>query len=235
MNEDGGKKGFLSSDEPSKYIEEAIDRQESLLTVLRLFCLQSLTLGIKASRFEQLKREILQVIKETPFFRKKENAQTCLFFKKKKKKSYGFEHIVTLQYLEKLGYLKKDSKTNYGILKKSLQLFTEDFDEKNPNDIAYVHAGYSPISIRLVQQAFKPGFFFFLKMFFFFLFNFFVDKKKKGGWKGKEELFRLIPGPTIEEIQTSNSPQQQQSPTSRQNNTPVTLVFFIGISNQFSF
>ena len=76
--------GFLSSDEPSKYIEEAIDRQESLLTVLRLFCLQSLTLGIKASRFEQLKREILQVIKETPFFRKKENAQTCLFFKKKK-------------------------------------------------------------------------------------------------------------------------------------------------------
>lgn len=64
---------------------------------------------------------------------------------------------MTLTNLEKMGMIKKDAKTNFPVLRKNLQLFTEDFDEKNPNDIAYVYSGYAPLSIRIVQQAFKPG------------------------------------------------------------------------------
>jgi len=160
-------------DSSNEYIDESIDRQENLINVLRLICLQSATSTIKSSRLEKIKKEIIQ--------------------------SYGYEHLMTLMNLEKMGMIKKESKSNFPVLRKNLQLFTEDFDEKNPNDIAYVYSGYAPLSIRIVQQAFKPS-----------------------GWRS--ELMNLLPGPTVEETQINNL-----NPNKNQNTNPsVTLVFFVG-------
>ena len=50
--------------------------------------------------------------------------------------------------------------------------------QQNPNDIAYVHSGYAPLSVRLVQ----------------FL-------ERQSDWRGMEELLKNIPGQTVEEKQ----------------------------------
>lgn len=49
---------------------------------------------------------------------------------------------------------------------------------QSPNDIAYVHSGYAPLSIRLVQ---------------------FLEKHP--GWRGMEEVLKQLPGPEFEEKQ----------------------------------
>jgi hypothetical protein len=100
-----------------EYIEDCIGKQEPLVKVLRLLCLYSLTNnGIKPKQFEFYKREILQ--------------------------SYGFEHLVSLDNLEKLGLLKKqEGKQTFPVLRKNLNLMSEEIDESNPTDINYVYSG----------------------------------------------------------------------------------------------
>ncbi|KAM7526874.1 hypothetical protein LguiA_016776 [Lonicera macranthoides] len=72
--------------------------------------------------------------------------------------SYGFEHMGTLNNLEKAGLLRKqESKSNWLTIKRALQLVVEDTDTANPNDISYVFSGYAPLSIRLVQHAIRYG------------------------------------------------------------------------------
>ncbi|KAH7537461.1 hypothetical protein FEM48_Zijuj03G0095300 [Ziziphus jujuba var. spinosa] len=72
--------------------------------------------------------------------------------------SYGFEHMGTLNNLEKAGLLKKqETKSNWLTVKRALQLVVEDTDTVNPNDISYVFSGYAPLSIRLVQHAIRSG------------------------------------------------------------------------------
>ncbi|KHG27784.1 Vacuolar sorting-associated protein 33 -like protein [Gossypium arboreum] len=89
--------------------------------------------------------------------------------------SYGFEHMATLNNLEKAGLLKKqESKSNWLTVKRALQLVVEDTDTANPNDIAYVFSGYAPLSIRLVQHAVRSG------------------------WRAMEEILKLLPGPHTE-------------------------------------
>ncbi|RVW39032.1 Vacuolar protein-sorting-associated protein 33-like [Vitis vinifera] len=89
--------------------------------------------------------------------------------------SYGFEHMATLNNLEKAGLLKKqETKSNWLTIKRALQLVVEDTDTTNPNDIAYVFSGYAPLSIRLVQQAVRSG------------------------WRPIEEILKLLPGPHSE-------------------------------------
>ncbi|CAN1238270.1 Vacuolar protein-sorting-associated protein 33 homolog [Linum grandiflorum] len=89
--------------------------------------------------------------------------------------SYGFEHIATLNNLEKAGLLKKqESRSNWLTIKRALQLVVEDTDTANPNDIAYVFSGYAPLSIRLVQHAIRSG------------------------WRPMEEILRMLPGPHSE-------------------------------------
>lgn len=47
----------------NEYIEECINKQEPLVKVLRLLCLQSVTnSGIKPKQLEFWKREIIQVV-----------------------------------------------------------------------------------------------------------------------------------------------------------------------------
>ncbi|KAI5285263.1 hypothetical protein KEM54_000702 [Ascosphaera aggregata] len=90
-------------------------------------------------------------------------------FKRQVLQAYGYEHLITLDALEKMGLLQSrssptvlllptaggagDLKTNYGYLRKSLRLIMDEVDEQEPNDIAYVYSGYAPLSIRLIQCA----------------------------------------------------------------------------------
>ncbi|KAK9190092.1 hypothetical protein WN943_018693 [Citrus x changshan-huyou] len=89
--------------------------------------------------------------------------------------SYGFEHMATLNNLEKAGLFKKqETKSNWQLVKRALQLVVEDTDTANPNDISYVFSGYAPLSIRLVQNAIRSG------------------------WRPMEEILKLLPGPHYE-------------------------------------
>lgn len=133
-----------------EYIEEMIHKQEPLVNVLRLLILFSVTnSGLPKKHFDYLRRELLH--------------------------SYGFEHMATLNNLEKAGLLKKqETKSNWLTVKRALQLVVEDTDTANPNDIAYVFSGYAPLSIRLIQHAVRSG------------------------WRPIEEILKLLPGPHSE-------------------------------------
>ncbi|EEF42781.1 vacuolar protein-sorting-associated protein 33 homolog [Ricinus communis] len=133
-----------------EHIEELIHKQEPLVTVLRMLILLSVTnSGLPRKNFDYIRRELLH--------------------------SYGFEHMATLNNLEKAGLLKKqESRSNWVTIKRALQLVVEDTDTANPNDIAYVFSGYAPLSIRLVQHAVRSG------------------------WRPMEEILKLLPGPHSE-------------------------------------
>ncbi|KAJ9182999.1 hypothetical protein P3X46_006921 [Hevea brasiliensis] len=133
-----------------EYIEELIHKQEPLVSVLRFLILLSVTnSGLPKKHFDYLRRELLH--------------------------SYGFEHMATLNNLEKAGLLKKqETKSNWLTVKRALQLVIEDTDTANPNDISYVFSGYAPLSIRLVQHAVRSG------------------------WRPMEEILKLLPGPHSE-------------------------------------
>ncbi|XP_031384419.1 vacuolar protein-sorting-associated protein 33 homolog [Punica granatum] len=133
-----------------EYIEEMIHKQEPLVNILRLLILFSVTnSGLPKKHFDYLRRELLH--------------------------SYGFEHMATLNNLEKAGLFKRqETKGNWLTIKRALQLVVEDTDTANPNDIAYVFSGYAPLSIRLVQSAIRSG------------------------WRPIEEILKLLPGPHSE-------------------------------------
>ncbi len=117
------------------YIEEMIDRQEPLIKVLRLLCLQSLTQnGLKKSVYDNYRRDIIQ--------------------------SYGMESLIVLNNLERTGLLKKQGegrKWNWKTVSNGLQLYREDVmeqpEEKTRTDIHAVHSGYAPLSVTLVEKA----------------------------------------------------------------------------------
>ena len=125
-------------------IEELIAREAPLPIVLRLLCIEScVSGGLRTRELETFKRSILQ--------------------------AYGFQHLLTLDVLEKLQLLQSrassgalmipvamsgsadGTKTNYTYLRKTLSLIVDDVDEQNPSDISYVYSGYAPLSVRLVQ------------------------------------------------------------------------------------
>ncbi|KAL2933370.1 Vacuolar protein-sorting-associated protein 33-like protein [Bienertia sinuspersici] len=116
-----------------EYIEEMIHKQEPLSSVLRLLILFSVTnSGLPKRHYDYLRREILH--------------------------SYGFEHMGTLNNLEKAGFFRKqEMRSNWLTVKRALRLVVEDTDTANPNDISYVFSGYAPLSVRLIQQAIRSG------------------------------------------------------------------------------
>ena len=127
-------------------IEELIARDIPLPTILRLICLEScISGGLRLKDLENFKRLILQ--------------------------AYGYQHLLTLSALKKIGLLQtrasvnvllnplgastgtaENSKTNYNYLRKVLRLIVDEVNEQNPNDISYVYSGYAPLSVRLVQS-----------------------------------------------------------------------------------
>jgi hypothetical protein len=121
-------------------MEERIGLQDPLLSVLRQFCLQSITNGgIKAKNYDYIRRELVQ--------------------------TYGFEMMLALTNLEKAGLLRRrdtlwTETSGFAAARKIFRLLNDDVDPRNPRDISYVSrshaAGYAPLSVRLVESATKP-------------------------------------------------------------------------------
>ncbi|DAZ92553.1 TPA: hypothetical protein N0F65_012783 [Lagenidium giganteum] len=120
-------------------MEERIGFQEPILSVLRQFCMQSVTSGgIKAKNYDHLRRELVQ--------------------------TYGFEALLALNSLEKAGLLRRrdtlwTDSSGFSLARKTFRLINEEVDPRNPRDMAYVtlsHApGYAPLSARIVETAIK--------------------------------------------------------------------------------
>eukprot|EP00899_Mesostigma_viride_P017161 jgi/Mesvir1/25446/Mv01717-RA.1 len=130
-------------------VEDCVARQEPMHLALRLLCLASLTNGGLPKRFfDAIRRELLQ--------------------------AYGYGHLVALTNLERAGLLvKQETRPAFPLVRRALNLLVEGIDSQNPDDFAFTHAGYAPLSIRLVQQV--------------------VDVH--GSWQPMEEYLRLLPGP----------------------------------------
>ncbi|XP_072921665.1 vacuolar protein sorting-associated protein 33A isoform X2 [Hemitrygon akajei] len=168
----------IDTDKVNNYIEEAIAQKEKLTKVLRLVCMQAVcNNGLKPKVLDHYKREILQ--------------------------TYGYEHILTLNNLEKAGLLRPQTSTrnNYPTIRKTLRLWMDDINEQNPNDISYVYSGYAPLSVRLTQVLARPG------------------------WRSIEEVLKMLPGPHFEERQQLPSGLHKKR---QQGENRVTLVFFLG-------
>ena len=102
------------------------------------------------------------------------------FYKREILQTYGYSHLLTLNNLEKVGLIRLSGgygNRNYNIWKKTLKLTIDNINEMNPSDIAYVHNGYAPISVRLAQYLDHPG------------------------WRAISDLLNTLPEPPIEEIQ----------------------------------
>ncbi|XP_022373143.1 vacuolar protein sorting-associated protein 33A isoform X2 [Enhydra lutris kenyoni] len=168
----------VDTDKVNSYIEDCIAQKHPLIKVLRLVCLQSVcNSGLKQKVLDYYKREILQ--------------------------TYGYEHILTLYNLEKVGLLKPQTggRNNYPTIRKTLRLWMDDVNEQNPTDISYVYSGYAPLSVRLAQLLSRPG------------------------WRSIEEVLRILPGPHFEERQPlPTGLQKKRQPGENR----VTLIFFLG-------
>lgn len=177
----------IDTDKPHPYIEKCIGIKEPLTKVLKLICLQCLVNnGFKSKLFDYYRQEVIH--------------------------SYGFEQILTLSNLEQVNLLRGSGPRIYPMLRKSLRLVVDDVQEQNPTDIAYVHSGYAPLSVRLAQ----------------FL-------ERQSGWRGLDEVVKQLPGPTIEETQYVPPALLKKAPTihghggSHAEGPPrVTLVYFLG-------
>jgi hypothetical protein len=174
-------------------IEELIARDAPLADVLRIMCLEScISGGIKPRELEHFKKMILQ--------------------------GYGYQHILTLDALEKLqlllsrtppmatmipmtgGASNTGTKTNYTYLRKALRLIVDEVNEHDPNDIAYVYSGYAPLSVRLVQCILQKQ----------YLTSFTRGGNASNGvatggasqgWRGFEEAVKHVCGQTFDEVQ----------------------------------
>ncbi|CAG8793216.1 8957_t:CDS:2, partial [Racocetra persica] len=82
----------------------------------------------------------------------------------------------------------------------------------NPQDIAYVYSGYAPLSVRLIQCATtKSG-----------------SPSTGNGWKGYEDVLRMLPGKTFDEVQKPEEGAIRSKRMVQGQNPRVTLVFFLG-------
>eukprot|EP00658_Telonema_sp_P-2_P040793 TRINITY_DN29176_c0_g2_i1.p1 TRINITY_DN29176_c0_g2~~TRINITY_DN29176_c0_g2_i1.p1 ORF type:complete len:460 (-),score=139.15 TRINITY_DN29176_c0_g2_i1:244-1623(-) len=166
-------------DEANDYLEMCINKQEPLKKILRLLCLKSLcSNGIPKKELDFFRRELHH--------------------------SYGYETVLTLMNLEKLGMLKQQGdkgSAQWKNIKTGFKLINDDIDEENPQDIAYTHCLYAPLSVRLVEKA------------------------AKGQWSevGTNKALSLLPGPTVNIRQEGTVPVPHGG-----NRRPVSLVFFIG-------
>jgi len=169
---------YVNTDRYIEVIEDLACRELSLIRLLRLMCMQSLVnSGLKPKLLDMYRKLILQV--------------------------YGYNHICTLDNLEKVGLLASVSNNRtYAQLRKRLNLSLDSVDEQRPTDIAYVHSVYAPLSVRLVQQLEKPG------------------------WRNIRDILDLLPGPSFEDTQQL-SPSVRGS-TRNQDQPKVVLVFFVG-------
>ena len=175
-------------------IEELIARDFPLRLILRLLCLEScLSGGFRPKDLDNFKRQILH--------------------------AYGYQHLLTLDALEKmqllqtrtsanvlyipnpLGAAADGGKTNYAYLRKVLRLIVEEVNEQDPNDISYVYSGYAPLSVRLVQCIIQ-------KQYLLSITKGAAAINGVGtagqGWQGFEDALKNAKGETFNRIQKGN-------------------------------
>ncbi|KAK3719096.1 Vacuolar protein-sorting-associated protein 33 [Vermiconidia calcicola] len=214
------QQNLLAGSDPStvhENIEELIARDVPLKTVLRLLCLEScLSNGIRSRDLESFKRQILQ--------------------------AYGFQHILTLADLEKIGLLVPreshrgylnpiagaagQTATDWNAVRKSLNLWIDDVQETDPNDTAYVFSGYAPLSVRLVQCILQ-------KSYLSGLVNTRPGSTPPtgGGWKGFEDTLTRIRGATVDVTQKghdADASHARKTLRGSKEGPKVSVVFFLG-------
>ena len=145
-------KGTSQTNSETFYDDYIIDKKD-MHKILNLMILESLT-GSGISNYEKFKKDILAV--------------------------YGYQNLFLFRNLEKLEWLKEKDKlslkklfkSNYEQINEKLHLYNEDFVLGQTDDLSYVHQGYCPISLRL------------------------IEKVGEGGWSEIKDVFQLIPGVT---------------------------------------
>lgn len=166
-------------------IEELICRDVPLADILRLLCLESTVAGgMRPKDLDLFKRQILH--------------------------AYGYQHLLTLDKLEKMDLLQARSssgalllpvgggtnnatgtKTNYAYLRRELRLIIDEYNEQDPEDIAYVYSGYAPLSIRMVQCILQKQYLQTLHK------SPLPLTPSSTGWSGFEDILKSAKGPTF--------------------------------------
>lgn len=202
-------------------IEELIARETPILMVLRLLCLEScIAGGLKPKDFDNFKRAILH--------------------------AYGFQHLITLDALDKLQLLQSrasvassllpsaiggstpSTKTNYAYLRKSLRLIMDEVKEEDPTDIAYVYSGYAPLSVRLVQCVLQKKYLLpLIKGSNTNAAN--VTSSASQGWRGFENDLSYVRGKTFDEVQRGEDKAvRARMILNGQSERKTVIVFFVG-------
>lgn len=214
------QQNLLAGSDPSSMhdnIEELIARDVPLSTILRLLCLEScLSNGIRQRDLDNFKRQILN--------------------------AYGFQHLITLANLEKMGILAPreshrgylnpisgtagQTATDWNAVRKSLKLWVDDVQEADPTDIAYVFSGYAPLSVRLVQCILQKT----------VLYNLINARQPSSaptgsGWKGFEDTLARIRGATVDVTQKgsdADASQARKTLRGSKEGPKISIVFFLG-------
>ncbi|XP_043221131.1 vacuolar protein sorting-associated protein 33A-like [Amphibalanus amphitrite] len=173
----------IDTDRAHPHIEQLIAKKADLTRVLRLICLQSAcNSGLKPRLMDQYRRDLLQ--------------------------TYGFQHALTLNNLERAGLLRTQGRTTYSALRRQLKLTVDDVNEQAPTDISYTFSGYAPLSVRLAQLLARPG------------------------WRSVSEALALLPGPTLMEEQPAPAAARNRRDTGplglSADDARLTLVVFLG-------
>lgn len=171
-------------------IEELMSRDVPLSNVLRLLCLEStIAGGLRPKDLDSFRRQILH--------------------------AYGYQHLLTLDALEKMELLQprssasalllpvgggssqseKGTKTNYAYLRKELRLIIDEYNEDNPEDVAYVYSGYAPLSVRIVQCILQKQYLQSLHK------SPLPLTPTSSGWTGFEDILKSAKGPTFNVVQ----------------------------------
>lgn len=182
-------------------IEELIARDVPLPKILRLLCLEStISGGLRAKDLESFKRQILQ--------------------------AYGYQHLLTLDKLEKMELLQSrtaasalllpvgggttsttGTKSNYGYLRKELAMIIDEYNEQDPEDISYVYSGYAPLSIRLVQCILQKQYLQTLHK------SPLPLTPSSTGWEGFQDILKSAKGPTFNIAQKATDEKAAKAKT----------------------
>lgn len=116
-----------------EFYETEMARKGDPYELLKLFCLENLIFGgVKNKIYDIFKNDFLLTYDENLFF--------------------------LIKNLEELKILRKGGSSKfYQNIFEKLNLLNLQVDVLHPNDTSYVFSGFSPISIRLIERAFNPG------------------------------------------------------------------------------